>query len=156
MKSSKYGCESTGLRWLLTFAELDLIKTTITNFRSNRYYTSVRRNELPIEQNLLSHAVLLNVVRQAHGRNGTPNTWENLFSPSLRKWIRFRRKVWSPPWNMILWSFSVPNSSICPQCLDVVPFSNNWKWGNASVNKSKVGFNQYSQVKIIFQYLFWD
>lgn len=126
MKSSKYGCESTGLRWLLVFAELDLIKTTITNFRSNRYYTSVRRNELPIELDLLSHAVLLNVVRQAHGRNGTPNTWENFFSPSLRKWIRFRRKVWSPPWNMILRNFSVPNSSICPHCLDVVPFSNNW------------------------------
>lgn len=59
---------------VLVFAELDLIKTTITNFRSNRYYTSVRRNELPIELDLLSHAVLLNVVRQAHGRNGTPNT----------------------------------------------------------------------------------
>lgn len=74
MKSSKYGCESAGLRWLSVFAELDLIKTTITSFRSNSYYTSVRRNELPIELDLLSHAVLLNVVRQAHGRNGTPNT----------------------------------------------------------------------------------
>lgn len=48
MKSSKYGCESTGLRRLLVFAELDLIRATTTNFRSNRYYTSVWRNELPI------------------------------------------------------------------------------------------------------------